>query len=209
MSLLSMLIMSATSHAEPIIRPVIPGIDGQIESTVIGTFYEVQDEIIYLGAGDNPLPTISPVIAVMLENVRFKRVVQVMPAAENELRMIYERPMAVQIIEADEVGEPPKNIIAIIGDSKEDPIAYVTSPRPGVRGLILSTPDTDVEVVDVPPPSVDPLLIPDEDTVLGILIPGKQGSMKALMQVLDPVETSALLELHQIGRDTGWPRLQD
>jgi hypothetical protein len=209
MSLLSMLVMSATSHAEPMIRPVIPGRDGQIESAIVGTFYELQGEIVYRGIGDSPFATPPEVVAVMVDNVRVKRVVQVVPSAENELRMIYERPRAVQVIAADEAVEPPKDIIAIIGQSKDDPIAYVTSPRSGVRGLVLSTPDTDVEVLDVPPPGAEPQLIPDEDTVLGILVPGQQGSLNAFMQVLDPVEMTALLELHQIGQDTGWPRLQD
>jgi hypothetical protein len=209
MSLLSILFMSATSHAEPIIRPVIPGRDGQLESTVVGTFYELQGEIVYRGVGDSPFATPPEVVALMVDNVRVKRMIQVMPSAENELRMIYERPRAVQVIEADEALEPPKNIIAIIGQTIDAPIAYVTSPRPGVRGLVLSTPDTDVEVLDVPPPGAEPQLIPDEDTVLGILVPGPQGALNALMQVLDPVEMTALLELHQIGQDTGWPRLQD
>ena len=209
MSLLSMLIMSANAHAEPATRPSLPQRGETPENTVLGTFHEVQDRVVYQGVGDVPLPTVSPVIAVMVDNVRIKRMVQVLPSADNELRAAFERPRAVQVIEASPGTMPPKNIIALIGDSQEDPVAYVTSPRPMVQSLIVSTPDTDVEVVDIPVNSQEYLLLPDEDTVLGVLVPGQQDSVKALMQVIDPVEMSALLELHQIEPGIGWPWLND
>ena len=209
MSLLSMLIMSANSHAGPATRPSLPDRDDAPERTVLGTFHEVQDQIVYQGIGDVPLPTISPVIAVMVESVRLKRMMEVLPAADNELRVAFERPQAVQVIEASPGTMPPKNIIALIGDSEEDPIAYVTSPRPMVQSLIVSTPDTDVELVDIPHSSMGYPLIPDEDTVLGVLIGGPQDSVRALMKVIDPVEMSALLELHQIEPGIGWPLMND
>ena len=144
------------------------------------------------------LPPMAEAVAVMTRSGVMGRVVRVMPDAENDLRLVADRPDAFDIVDAA-AGDPEADgVVAILDDEDGLPLAYVTSDRTDVVGVVVTTPEFGVEVVQREPGFNGPIDLDEGDAIIGLMTANPRGGVNALMDHVNIVEVQMLIEMHQV-----------
>ena len=95
------------------------------------------------------------------------------------------------------VGVVPDDVVGIINDDDGAPLAFVTSHRVDVVGLVVDVPDVGIEVVENFGHSDATLTVGEDDMVIGIVTVSPRGGFNVFMDHLNPNEASMLLEMYR------------
>ena len=144
------------------------------------------------------LPPHMEKVAVLTRSGVAGRVVRVLPSADNELRLVAERPESFDMVIPEAEGEYVEGVIGVIDDEDGMPIAFVTSDREDIVGIVVNLPDGSMEVIERDAASAMPMDISHEDMVIGVVTFNPRGGFNALMDQVKPIEVQGLIEMYQI-----------
>jgi len=142
------------------------------------------------------LPPNAERVAVLNDSSRSGHVVRVFSSAENDLRLVAERPEAFDIVVPQFEGQEFDGVVAVIEDDDGYPLAFVTTQRSEVLGIVVET-DQGLAVLEQEEGSAMPIDVFHLDTVIGIVTPNARGGVNALMDEVIPQEVQGLLEMYR------------
>ena len=199
-SIVSLALASTFSIGPVDFEPPVP-VNNPTVRVMEGVFVQSEHEPrVHFFDADAETPPHMERIAVMSRSGVSGRMVRTLRSAENELRLIAERPDSFDIVGADG-GLMPEDVVGIINDEEGSPLAFVTSEREGVVGLVLDVPDVGIDVIENFGHSEQPLTVGPGDMVIGIVTINPRGGFNALMDHLNPHEAEMLLEMYRFPQD--------
>ena len=146
-------------------------------------------------------PPMTERVGVLTRSGVMGRVVRMLPGAENDLRLIAERPEAFEVMDAAMVDPEADPIVAILDAEDGTPLVYVTSERSDVVGIVVTTPEFGVEVVTRDGGFNGPIDLDEGDAVIGLMTASPRGGVNAMMDHINIVEAQMLIEIHRAGPD--------
>ena len=196
--------MAATLTAGPggLDSPV--QLQGPALRVVEGVFVEdVQEDSVRFFERGAELPPHTEQVAVLSRSGMMGRVVRVLPGSHNELALVAQRPEAFDLFLPDAEDEPVQGVVGVIDDVDGQPLAFVTSQRTDVVGIVVDAEDEGLAVVEREGGSNGPIELAEGDSVIGIVTMNPRGGKNVLMDHVNPLEVQALLEMHQV-EDFEW-----
>jgi len=173
-------------------------LDGPAVRITEGVFtQDVHQPMVHYFEQGAELPPNMEKVAVLTRSGVAGRVVRILPSADNELRLIAERPESFDMIFPDPEMQV-EGVIGVVDDEDGMPIAFVTTEREDVVGIVVSLPDGSMEVIEHDASSAMPMDISHDDLVVGVMTTNSRGGFNALMDHVDPIEVLSLIEMYQM-----------
>ena len=126
------------------------------------------------------------------------RVVRMLPGAQNDLRLVAERPEAFDVVDVGAANPEMQPVVAVLDDEDGAPLVYVTSERSDIVGIVVTTPEFGLEVVTRDAGFNGPIDLDEGDAIIGLMTASPRGGVNALMDHINPVEVQMLIEMHQV-----------
>ena len=200
-AIFSFAIASSMSIGPADFRPTVP-VNSPMVRVMEGVFVQSDHEPrVHFFDFEAERPPHMERIAVMSNSGLAGRMVRTMRSAENDLRVIAQRPDSFDVVDAV-VGVVPDDVVGIINDDDGAPLAFVTSHRVDVVGLVVDVPDVGIEVVENFGDSDASLTVGEDEMVIGIVTVSPRRWIQCFMDHLDPHEASMLLEMYRY--PPGW-----
>ena len=198
MSVFTSFAVAATLTAGPAGLDTTVGLQGPSLRVVEGVFVENHDsDIIQYFEQGAALPPNAERIATLTRSGMSGHVARVSPGADNELRLIAERPQAFDMFEPEFEGQEVSGVIGVMDDEWGDPIAFVTSERTDVIGLVVTGPGGIMQVIEQDPNATMPMDVDYKELVIGVIVPNARGGVNALMDQVVSLEVQSLLEMYR------------
>jgi hypothetical protein len=190
--------MAATLTAGPSGLEAPIQLQGPSVRVVEGVFVEdMHDDSVRFFEQGADLPPQAERLAVLTRSGVMGRIVRVLPDAENELALVAQRPEAFDLYVPQAEGEQVEGVVGVIDDEDGYPLAFVTSERTDIIGIVVATPGEGMAVVEREGGNNGPIELVEGDSVIGIVTVNPRGGKNVLMDHLNPYEVQALLEMHQ------------
>ena len=190
--------MAATLTAGPAGLEAPIQLQGPSVRVVEGVFVEdMHDDHVRFFEQGAELPPHTEQLAVMTRSGVMGRVVRVLPDAMNELVLVAQRPESFDLYIPEVEGEEVQGVVGVIDDEDGYPLAFVTSERTDIIGIVVAVPDEGLMVVERDGGNNGPIDLEEGDSVIGIVTANPRGGKNVLMDHMDTVEVQALLEMHQ------------
>ena len=173
-------------------------VDGPKTRVVEGVFMKdhYDSAVRYFEAGADTPPNMERVATMTRSDVA-GRVARVLPGQDNELRLVAERPDEYDLFFPEYEGQEVDDVVAVIDDEDGMPIAFVTSERDDVVGIVVHVADEGLYVVEQEPNSSMPIGLSHEDIVLGVITISPRGGVNALMDYVDPRDVGDLIQIFE------------
>ena len=190
--------LAATLNIGPVGLEAPISLQGPFVRVVEGIFVEHPQEnfIQYYEQGADLPPNMEQVATLTRSGVS-GHVARVLPHVENELQLVAERPDAFDLFEPEFAGQEVEGVVAVMDDEWGDPLAFVTSERTDIVGIVVYGPDDYMHIIEKNPSSTMPMDISYKDTVIGVIVPNPRGGLNALMDEVNPLEVQGLLQMYR------------
>ena len=144
------------------------------------------------------IPPMAERVGVMTRSGVMGRVVRMLPGAQNDLRLVAERPEAFDVVDVGAANPEMQPVVAVLDDEDGAPLVYVTSERSDIVGIVVTTPEFGLEVVTRDAGFNGPIDLDEGDAIIGLMTASPRGGVNALMDHINPVEVQMLIEMHQV-----------